>query len=441
MGEITKTYLIISRLIYNQYHNYIEGKNVPTDIFVDTYGKNISLFSLWLGILYSYWRYNDYLKYSALRLYLINKLNIVPEEYESDPYVFAQPWAYEALLFWTQNRKDDDGKISPIDLTGMASSDGIGFNLYPSETEYYSQEVEIVEDTTDLDYDHSGIDDTYVPDYLMYNGIRYKRNKNYPSHDEYVIYPLLNRIPPIHQDGHYIHYLGDGVNVLPDYTSELSSTISTTLENIFSTYDDIVDRPDDYDDRITKLQKFKNYYTRINRENFIQNRLDPERILKTGEEWVETYTELPTSAITGDKRLVNSGIYGTPGVYEYDGSSWVLVENGLSLENLGFDQDLLDWIEITVGENKLTYATIIEDLMFELDVYSATIGRTAIDIVQLLLGIPLAKILLPVIEVFKPLRARFLSYEIMYLINNGLDDSELVKDQVIQSIYLRTQSE
>lgn len=416
---ITRSYIILSRMFKDQYDNFINNNPPPKDLFIDVANTNTSLIALYLGILYSYWNYNDFLQYIKLRDYIIEEFEIVPELDSPVPFVYQEPNAYQRLLYWTISRQDENNLPDPLDITASSKvinfpnqvsthddlpdsnnnegdtilvkiglsgfpeiyrwdgstwnlldilAEGLGvskqpksgtpFVLYPETVEVYSDEVDV----------SNGIDD----DFLDYD-------VSIINYDEKVFYPLLNNFPKLQPDCSYL-YLTD-----PDFTNynqpfpdlpQLSNDSEAAIEDFFET----TSRPTDYDDAKDKLDQFYEKFTRLQSLNFIQNKQDAGRLLND------------------------------------------------------IDPAFKQYIDDTIGENRLGYLDLIEDLILELDTFASTvIGRTPIDLKQLLLGIPnIGEDLLPVIDLFKPKRARFLSYELIHQINDPSQDSINLKSEIAE---------
>jgi hypothetical protein len=475
-----KIYSAISRLVKDQYENHLAGNNVPEDIFIDEAGFSVSLLSLFMGILYSWNNWNDWLKYVKLRDYIIEEFGIVPE-LDDDSFVLSFPNAYEKLLFWTITRTDENGDPDPLDITasgkiwgypiqvekitdlpdsanegdkilvlvglsgnheewrydgtdwqlieefpeGMGTDrlprSGTPFALYPPCIESYINEVDVSggRDDTPLDYDISII-----------------------RYDEQVFYPLLNNAGKISDKCKYLYAQDENI---PNYNQPFPQLpeLTTAIEANHERFDEITVRPSDRDDWEEKFEAFDTEFTRLQSLNCIQNKYDPQRILQ-GLTPVATVADLPTEDINeGDTILVNSGVSGDPEVYKYTGGTWVIDPDGLLTGNLGVDQRFKDWIDQQVVADRFAFEDLIEDLMIELDTWSATvIGVTPIDLKQLAMGIPnIGESLFPVLDFFKPKRARFLSYELIHQINDPVGDSVNLEDDLRLNATLRVPHE
>jgi hypothetical protein len=415
-----------------------------------------------MGILYAWWNWNDWLKYVKLRDYITEEFGIVPE-LDDDAFVLTYPNAYEKLLFWTITRTDSEGNPDPLDITatgliwsypiqvdkitdlpasategdkvlvrvgvsgyqeeyrydgstwvllqtfteGLGSNrlprSGTGFALYPPCVESYPDEVDVSggRDDSALDYDISIV-----------------------RYDEQVFYPLLNGSIPVPDDCRYLYAQDPN---LPNYNQPYPqiSGFTDAIQDTHDRFDEITVRPSDRTDFEEKFEAFHDEFTREQYLNCIQNKFDPQRILQ-GLEAVATTDDLPTTADEGATILVQSESQ----VYQYSSGTWSLLPNGLVIGNLGLDQRFKDWIDQTVEADRFSFEALIEDLLLELDTWASTvIGPTPIDLKQLAMGIPnIGESLLPVLDFFKPKRARFLSYELIHQINDPLGDSINVED-------------
>jgi hypothetical protein len=478
--DFESVYSILSRLIKDQYENFLNGDNVPQDLFIDDAGFSVSLVSLWMGIIYSWNNWNDWLKYVKLRDYIIEEFGIVPEFDENDPFILTFPNAYEKLLFWTITHTDENGDADPLDVTasglawvypdqvdkitdlpatategdkilvrnglsgnheewrydgtdwqlirefpnGLGTNrlprSGIPFKLYPNCIEVYPDEWDVSGGRIDtpLDYDISII-----------------------RYDEQVFYPLLNNAGKLSPKCKYLHANDP---TIPNYNQPFTqiSGFSDVIDTVQDRFAEINTRPTDRDDFDEKFEDFGDEFTRLQSLNCIQNKYDPQRILQ-GLPPVATVADLPATATEGDTILVNSGVSGDPEVYLYSAGTWSLLDNGLVVGNLGLDQRFKDWIDGQVEADRFAFEELIESLLIELDTFSATlIGPTPIDLKQLAMGIPnIGTSLLPVLDFFKPKRARFLSYELIHEINDPVGDSINISDQLELTARLRVPHE
>jgi len=415
IGTINESYLIISRLVKDQYDNHIAGTPPPKDILIDAFRYKVSLLSLFLSILYIHWKYNDFLKYDKLRDYVITEFFVDPETDLLNPFTFEQPNSYEKLLFWTIARVNAIGDPDPFDITasnkainlpkvktipdlpvtaelntlntvliGASGTPEIykyngtswdlseipfiakqpqsetSFKLYPACHEVYDSEVDV---SSDLNDSFLNFDDSVI------------------NYDEKVLYPLLNRSPNLPDFAKYLYATDDDI---PNYNLPFTQVVDLEEEitETIAAYKTTIERPTDYDDAKAKLDTLLSTYHRNQSLNFLQNKINPEALL----------TAL----------------------------------------NPEFKAD----IDARIGTDLFSSVDIEEILFIELDAFSAgLIGKTPIDLKQLLLGIPnIDTKFIPVVDFWKPKRARFLAFELIYQISNALTDSINLKDTLSQTI-------
>ena len=476
LTEIEKIYLIVSRIIGDQFTNFIHGDVVPKDIYLDFAAIDVSLLGLYCGILYSYWMYSDYIKYDALRNYIILNFGITPE-LDSTPFVFSQPYAYEKLLYWTLVRRDEDGNHDPLDITSSGKIvlispkyqtiadlpliasypdralvyqgvsghpeiyeyDGTAWNLietltaglsvskqpytgnpfvlFPNTLEKYITEVDIsggLDDLGELDWDASII-----------------------HFDEKLFYPFLMGLQDIPLGLNYLYL----TNItFPEYTIPIyqNDDLFNAVTDNLAEFDTIVSRPTSRDDAKIKLDQYEEKFSRCQQLNFTQNQLDPGRILR-GNDPLATYSNLPVTATIGDTYLINVGLSGDPEVYSYTTTGWKIVENGLLISNLGHDNDFIEWLDSQVGDNPAKYINLVEELMRELDIYTNTLIGTvpSIELTRLFLGIlDFKNTIGRVIDFFKPKKARMLSFDLIYSLENELADSINLDSKVTTTISI-----
>lgn len=421
LRNLTKNYAIINRIISDQYNNYISGDVPPQDIYVDTFDEYVSFTELYLGALYSYLRYNDFVKYNKLRIYISSNFGIDPEN-DQDPFTFEQPLAYEKLIYWAFNHRDEFGNNQPLDI-GMIKdpalypdwlqpASGEPFKFYPPPMEDYGYSVDITggsEVEIELDYDESfiGFYDESIPSFPDLSfGIPFPLNSR-------QIYATSSDFPNYNQP----------INTISNWKS--------VIDEILEDYELVVERPTDYEDAEEKNELFNEQFTRLQRWDFIRNRQDPERVLQ-GPEPVETVTDLPdTGDEIGQTQMVFQGVSGEAEVYRWDGSNWVIVENGMRIGNLGMNNVFKTAIDERVGTDYFSYIDVAQDLLLEIDAFAATyIQQSPISLSRLLSDSDINNELLQVIDFWKPKRARLSSLELIGTVNEPVPDSINMKDEM-----------
>jgi len=424
LEEENKILAILARLLSDQYSNFLTTANQPPqDLLIDISGMVVSLTTLYLGILYSYWNYCDWLKYGKLIDYIAEEFQINPQT-DYLPYIFEQPYAYEKLLFWCSIRVDSDGNHEPLDIfaTGMPYGlyplSGSPFVPYPIDMQFF----------------------VVYPSYQsVYSDDNLKFDFSKISFDGTVLYPDPNNWPSYPTDLQYLH---DNTNILENYNSEIKNRpdLTDSIKQALEAYDLVVERPDDRDDAITKYQYFIEWYARNQNLNFTQNKMDPARILD-GLSPVQTESNLPTGSL-GDTILVRQGPGNLPTVYEKTSGGWQVLPNGLSIGNLGLNPQFKQWMDERVGTDYNEFLTLTRDLLKELDIFVATyIQRSQVELSDLLLGVLQIEKLVPIVNFFKPARARFLSFDLQHIFNNPLEDSIFADDDVELEITIELPEE
>ena len=172
-------YTTLSRLLYDQWINFQTTENQPpNDLLIDIAETRTSLLSLYLGTLYSYYEYNDYVKYTHLHNFITREFEITPET-DYIPFIFSTPYSYEKLLYWCSIRKDESGNQQPLDLKIENISNGIiPFNGIPYTK--HENDYELFPDNFNIDL--SGNNSDY---FLNYDASTY-------LHDNQVFFPYLN---------------------------------------------------------------------------------------------------------------------------------------------------------------------------------------------------------------------------------------------------------
>jgi hypothetical protein len=414
LDSINSAISILSRLLSDQFNNFLTTSGQPPkDILYDIATFKISLLELYLGLLYCYWKYNDWMKYSALLNYISNEFNLNPE-LDYLPFVYSQPYAYEKLLFWTSIRKDILGNHQPLDLAASGNPDAIQpisgkpFNPYPPQMEYWTSDNQ-----PDLSSGFSDLDLNYDNSLIRY--------------DDGVFYPVLTNLPPFPPNARYLH--ADSTSI-PNYTIEFEKIpeFPPAIEETLTRFFEVTARPSSRSDCKNKLQQYIDEFTRLQSLNFTLNTQDPQRILD-GISPVETTADLASiTAVAGDTVLVRKAPT-SPAVYEYNGTSWSVMPNGLRDGKLGLSPTFKQWIDTQVGSDNSNYIVIAEQLLEELDVFISTyLQQTQVRLTFLLLGIDIQSQLDPIVNFFKPAKSRLLTFEMLYKFNQQSENSINVED-------------
>lgn len=435
LRSITQNFAILSRMLDDQYNNWLYGNNVPKDLFIDAYGGNVSLISLYSGILYSYHRYNDYVKFISLRDYIYDQFPNIPLDSE---FTFSQPYTYEKLLLWAITRTDKNGNPQYLDLQAVTYTDdtsiieytpttggwlrpkeNIPFNLYPPVIERYGWFEEISEDLEDsFNFDTS----------LNLFDQAYSTVGITSEIEEFLKYLYAQDFTD-----------GDGVeHEMPNYNVAINTItdLEEKIQPFLNSFEEIATRPQTYDEAKEKLETFFSNFTELQKLDFIQNVKDPKRVLN-GLGRINPGDSYP-SANSGDQLLITGTDSSDPYIQEYNGSSWSTVNNGISKGNLGLDKTFLTWIDSEVGTNYFEYISVVSILLNELDTFFASyIQRLPISSSQLLSGSKLAEDLLPVINFWTPYKARFLSFELLGTIAEPVKDSAMQKDEIEIEVWER----
>jgi len=404
--------VIISRMLSDQWTNFkTTAGQPPKDILVQSGQFYLSILELYLGILYSYWKYNDWMKYSALYLFIANEFALTPET-DYLPFVYSEPYAYEKLLYWCSIRTNSLGVKQPLDIKDANPNNpdmlhpisGIGFNPYPPQMELWNSLNQ-----PDLS---SGFSDS-----------SFNYDKSVIDYDGSIFYPVLNNLPQFDPSSKYLH---DNKSDFPNYNDNFDH-IPGFLSGLQSQMDDfttlITTRPTSRQDAKDKLDLYNQNYARLQTFNFILNQLDPQRILG-GIPPVATIADLSNiPTIQGTTVLVRNSPTG-PQVYIYTGSDWQVMTNGFTEGKLGLNPTLLTWIDNQTVGNKSNYISVVNNLMSDLDIFISTyLKQTKVKLNVLLLGIDEVTQLDPIVNFFKPEKSRLLAFEILFNFNQALENS------------------
>lgn len=415
-GAINSAYAVLARLLSDQYDNFLTTENQPPqDQLIDSGGFRVSLLALHLGILYAYWNYSGWIKYQSLYSYVSREFNIVPEE-DYVPFIYSTPYAYEKLLYWLSVREDEFGNHQPLDIFAFNNPNalqpftGTPFAPFPVQMEYYT-----ATNAPDLS---GGIDDTNL-DYDI----------SVLNHDDGVWFPELNNLPFFTVLLRYIHVNTENITNYDKNVLEIIQYPQETATAADEYNAAVATRPTTRAELKQNWTNYKTNFTRPERLNYTLNQIDPGRILQ-GIPPVNTVGDLPTTANIGDSILVRSNPSGDPAVYEWTGVSWIEVPEGLNSKNLGLDNDFKEWIDsqVTTPDD---YIDVVSNLLSELDIFVSTyIVRTQIRLARILLGVDIITELDPVIDFFKPKRARFFAYDIIYLLDQPLEHTIVIEDEM-----------
>jgi len=436
LRSITQNFAILARMLNDQYTNWLYGGNVPQDIFVDIYGSNVSLLALYAGILYSYHRYNDYVKFISLRDYIYEQFPNVPLDTE---FTFSQPYAYEKLLLWAITRTDSDGKPQYLDLQAISYTDdspiveytpttggwlrpkdNTPFGFYPTVLENYGFWQSITDSPSDAQFNY---DESLILFDQRYGNIGISAEM-----EEFLKYLFAQDFTDDDSISHTIPEYNVPINTISD--------LSGKLQPFFDEFEEISSRPQTYDEAKEKQKKFFKNYSQPQRLDYIQNTYDPERVLG-GLGRINPGGTYPTAS-DGDQILITGTSTTDPYVQEYNSGSWATITDGLIKGLLGIDKTFLTWIDTAVGEDPFEYISVTSKLLQELDVFFASyIQRIPISTTQLLSGSKLAEDLIPVINFWKPYRARFTSFELIGTIAEPVPDSAIQKDEVSVDVWER----
>jgi hypothetical protein len=444
LRSINRTFAFLSRMISDQYHNWLYGGEVPVDLFIDVYGENISLLTLYTSIVYSYYRYNDFNKYTQLKNYIISQFSIDPENDPHNPFSFEYPYAYEKLLLWALSRTDEWGNAQYLDLQAaiyglneiqLYDADDItdpptvtpgwiaprtpdSFPFYPITMENYSWEQFITQVTsrTSWNYDESV---TTFDQRFADIGIS--------SEMKIMLRELFTN--DFTEESTTFEF--------PEYNLPISTIANwdTRLEPFTEKHNSVSSYPTDYDDAKNKWEEYKEVFSQPQSSSYLQNNDDSRRVLD-GLGRVSSIASLPTTATLGDQMLVTGTDSVAPSVWEYSGSNWQLVTDGILRGDLGVDPAFFKWMNDRVGNEYALYIDITADLLTELDLFVATyLQKIPVSIDQLLGASKLSEQMIPVIEFWKPKRARFISFELIATISEPIPDSVIQKDEVHITVY------
>ena len=164
----------------------------------------------------------------------------------------------------------------------------------------------------------------------------------------------------------------------------------------------------------------------------LTDRYDAERLLR-GEMFLtlEELESSTTSYTIGDQRLVCAGSNGYPEIYIYGSSGWSLNPvNTINDINLGFNNDLIEWIDSSVSDEN-DYQTYADKFLNTLSSYvKIQFQDQDFDVAGIYKAIQNSGLIKNLIDFFKPKRARLLFFAIDVDIDDRLFNSVKIADDL-----------
>jgi len=475
--KVTSTIAFLNSIFNILYIKHLQS-NINEDriVHVNELDSDLNILEIYLGMLYAYHRYNDYVKYNELKNFIKFQYRIDPENYEPKPFIGEWPFKYEKLYHWAITTKDYDDQLITLQ----------GFNLYPFNVEIYQDFQNINQNQNlDINFDNDELKTHfefihYIPYILNNNKSNLQRILSYRNIYEniYDIYdqnaynelyekefvPLFEKIES-YKDIHFIYETYDELlankDNLPDntvcivrkdvnldkyhkYQASLYKISNGNIERIEN------DEKYDYFKYLKDIDNFKQFHkewTLFLKDNFSKNILDPIRLL-TGElpTRIDHKYNLPTSGNNIDDLILvkqDETRYYLPSLYKCVSTigsiddQWKYVEDGLSKINMGINSDLITKIDDYTLNDENKYYEIAIILADYINIFTNTyIGDNEYNVKELLMG--QANEIETILEAIKPYRARLFSYESINHLDNEMMDNiislDVYNDQIIQRV-------